>query len=107
MSDVRILDTVVLRGADVDAWTAAWRHDYLPGAVQRGLTLVESWREHVDTDAIAVHTLWKLPGAKAFFGMRAAAGADPAVAAFWADTDALAVRRTRHVGLVDTPEVTA
>jgi hypothetical protein len=98
---VRIQDTVVLPGAEVVSWTAKLRAEYVPGAVGRGLILESIAREHVDTDAVAVHILWTLPSVGAFFGMRSRAGTDPAVADFWAATDAVALRRTRHVTAVD------
>lgn len=100
---MRVHDTVVLRRDDVDSWTDRLRREYVPGAAGRGLTLASVAHEHVGTDTVAVHILWTLPGVGAFFGMRAAAGADPDVAAFWSATDKVAVRRERHVTAV-TPE---
>ncbi|MFF1736669.1 hypothetical protein, partial [Streptomyces sp. NPDC058247] len=48
-------------------------------------------------DNVAVRILWSLPDSGAFFAARAAAGADPRVAAFWAYTDEIALDRDRHV----------
>lgn len=98
---VRVHDTVVLRRGDADSWTERLRREYAPGAARRGLTLESVAREHVGTDTVAVHILWTLPGIRAFFGMRAAAGTDPSVAAFWSATDSIAVRRERHVTALD------
>ncbi|MDI2131963.1 NIPSNAP family protein [Yinghuangia seranimata] len=97
---VRVQDTVVLAHGEVAAWEADFRTRYVPGAERRGLTLAEVWHEHVGTADVAVHILWTLPSIGAFYGMRAAAGADPEVARFWADTDAVAVRRERHIAHV-------
>lgn len=96
-AQVRIHDVVVLPCAEVTAWTGEFRREYVPGAVRRGLTLDSVAHEHVGTDTTAVHILWTLPTVGAFFGMRHQAGTDPSVAAFWAATDARAVRRERHV----------
>ncbi len=98
---MRIHDTVVLHRGDVESWTERLHREYAPGAARRGLALDSVAHEHVGTDAVAVHILWTLPGVRAFFGMRAAAGTDPAVAAFWSATDKIAVRRERHVTAVD------
>ncbi|MGW0662607.1 hypothetical protein [Streptodolium elevatio] len=94
---VRIHDTVVLQRGHADSWTERLRREYAPGAARRGLALESVAREHVGTDTVAVHILWTLPGIRAFFGMRAAAGTDPSVAAFWSATDEIAVRRERRV----------
>lgn len=94
---VRIHDTVVLPIGEVAGWIGGLHRDYVPGAAARGLALESVAREHVGADTVAVHILWTLPSVGAFFGMRAAAGADPAVAEFWGGTDRIAVERRRHV----------
>ncbi|MGV9412060.1 hypothetical protein ACWDOP_19275 [Nocardia sp. NPDC003693] len=94
---VRVLDRVVLPADRVEDWLAGWRADYVPGAFTRGLRAPHVWRAHLGADAVALHIVWELPGIYDFYGMRAAAGADPAVAEFWARTDALALERQRHV----------
>lgn len=55
------------------------------------------WRAWTGPDTVAVRILWSLPDSGAFFAARAAAGADPRVAAFWAYTDEIAMDRDRHV----------
>ena len=72
---------------------------YLPGARERGMTLEGSWvappLELSDADTHLV-LLWSLPDVAAFWSMRGRAGADPGVAAFWAEIDALVTRRERR-----------
>ncbi|MFE2989662.1 hypothetical protein [Streptomyces sp. NPDC059262] len=97
MSGVQVLDVVLLAGDDVDEWLRRWRAEYLPGAVDRGMVEERLWRAWTGPDTVAVRILWSLPDSGAFFAARAAAGADPRVAAFWAYTDEIAKDRDRHV----------
>jgi len=73
---------------------------YRTGAEARGLTLVGSWiappAELPDRDSELL-LLWSLPDLAAFWSMRGAAAADPAVAALWSEIDAIAVRRERRL----------
>ncbi len=94
---VQVVDQVELSAGNVDGWLERWRTGYLPGAQQRGLTLVGSARRFTGHDSVAVTITWELPEPYAFYAMRAAAAADPSVAAFWAETDELAASRDRHV----------
>ncbi|UFS96171.1 hypothetical protein [Nocardia huaxiensis] len=94
---VHVLDRVILPAERVESWLRAWRRDYLPGAVQRGLRAPHVWRAHHDPDSVELHISWELSGIYEFYGMRGAAAADPAVARFWAETDAIAVARERQV----------
>jgi hypothetical protein len=95
---VTIFDDIVLPVDAVDHWFAQWRADYLPAATERGLHLAGAWRGFTeDPENVAVVIQWTLPTVGAFFGSRGRGGADPAVAAFWAATDQLAIRRERRV----------
>ncbi|MFB7717648.1 hypothetical protein [Nocardia sp. NPDC056100] len=102
---VRVLDRVILPADQVEDWLARWRTDYLPGATARGLLGPQLLREHAGTDAVALQIIWELPGIYDFYGMRAAAAADPAVTEFWAATDALALGRERHVMAVQEEQL--
>jgi hypothetical protein len=95
---VTIFDDIVLPVDAVDAWFDRWRADYLPAAAERGLQLAGAWRGYTeDPENAAVVIQWTLPTVGAFFGSRGKGGADPAVAAFWAATDEIAIRRERRV----------
>ncbi|GAB2546509.1 hypothetical protein [Nocardia heshunensis] len=94
---VRVVDRIVLPVDRAESWLTFWRSDYLPGATARGLRAPQVLREYTGTDSVAVQIVWELPGIYDFYGMRGAAAGDPSVAAFWSDTDAVAVTRERHV----------
>ncbi|WP_405752309.1 NIPSNAP family protein [Streptomyces sp. NBC_01411] len=93
---VQVHDRVVLEVDDAGPWLERWREDYLPRARTRGMTLRGVYRAHTGTGTVALSVVWTLPSPYAFYEMRAAAAADPEVAAFWAYTDALAVERDRR-----------
>ena len=92
-------DRIEVPARALDALRALLHGRYLPGARARGMTLAE---EAVSPPLVPAHgeaTLWlrwTLPDLAAWWAMRAAAGA-PAVAAFWAEVDALGGRRERVV----------
>ncbi|MFE3190446.1 hypothetical protein ACFXHA_15635 [Nocardia sp. NPDC059240] len=94
---VRVVDRIVLPVDRAEDWLTHWRGEYLPGATARGLRAPQVLREYTGADSVAVQIVWELPGIYDFYGMRGAAAADPAVAAFWSRTDAVAVTRERHV----------
>lgn len=94
---VRVVDRIVLPADRAEDWLTRWRSDYLPGATARGLRSPQVLHQHTGTDSVAVQIIWDLPGIYDFYGMRGAAAADPAVSAFWSDTDAVALTRERHV----------
>ncbi|MVU76213.1 hypothetical protein GPX89_03030 [Nocardia sp. ET3-3] len=94
---VRVLDRIVLPADRAEDWLCRWRDEYLPGANARGLRAPQVLHEHTGADSVAVQIIWELAGIYEFYGMRGAAAADPGVAAFWSDTDAVALTRERHV----------
>ena len=95
--EIGIMDRVTLPRSEADPWIERLQHEYRPSAEARGLTLAGVWRTRADeSDAIEVVVLWTLPGPREFFGMRATSHTE-AVAAWWRETDALALRRERRV----------
>ncbi|MGF6880781.1 hypothetical protein ABIA39_000662 [Nocardia sp. GAS34] len=94
---VNILDRITIRLDDVGTWLERWQREYLPGAQRRGMRVVRRWRSFADVGAITVHVLWEIDGVYPFYGMRGAAGGDPAVAEFWAWADEHVVSRDRSV----------
>ena len=92
---VAILDRVTLPRAEVPAWVERLQREYRPTAEARGYTFAGLWQTHAeDTEAIEVVVLWTLPGPRDFFRSRAPSHE---AKAWWRDTDALAIRRERHV----------
>lgn len=95
---VAVVDRVLLPAGDAESWLDRLRAEYVPGAAERGMRLADSWWSYVGPDLIEVTVRWELPDVVAFWAMRFAAGRDESVAAWWAETDALAVERHRTVG---------
>ncbi len=95
---VWIVDRVVLRPGQLRAWRELFERDYLPGARERGMSLVGHWvsppLELADRQA-EVLAVWSLPDAEAFWPARIGGGADPDVARFWEEAGALIARRER------------
>lgn len=100
---VVILDEVVLASDEVERWRASWEASYLPAATERGLRLRGVWQGWTeDPELVKVVVCWSVPRIGRFWAARWQATDDPDVTAFWAFTDALAVRRERSV-LEDLP----
>lgn len=94
---VKVVDRVTLPRAEVDDWLAGWERRYRPLAEARGFTLEGVWQTRATpTHAVEVVVEWRLPDVRAFFRARAG-GHDAATARWWADTDAIALDRTRSV----------
>jgi hypothetical protein len=92
-----IIDRVVLPRSAADEWVKKLRHEYRPVAEARGLALKSVWETRAPAArAVEVMIVWTLPDVRAFWRVRATAD-DPAVAAWWEHTDAVAVTRTRRV----------
>lgn len=96
LATVRVVDNVLLPSDQVEPWLARWRTDYLPAARARGMTMVTLARRYAGPETVAVHITWNVPGIYEFYAVRGAAAADPGVARFWSETDAVAVGRDRH-----------
>ncbi|MFI0350719.1 hypothetical protein [Actinomadura sp. 9N407] len=101
MTEVNVLETIVLPADEEGRWLERWREDYLPAARSRGLRHERTWRSHEGPDTIALHILWWLSSPYDFYAMRTAAGRDPSVAEFWAATDTVARTRERRVMAVE------
>jgi len=102
MNDARavaVIDRVVLPAENATEWVDRMRAEYAPGAAERGMQLADSWWAYVGPDQIEVTLRWELPDSATFWAMRFAAARDESVAAWWADTDAMAVERHRVVGV--------
>jgi hypothetical protein len=94
---IKVVDRVTLSRADAAAWVRRLRADYEPVAVARGLHLDGVWETRADApNAVELVVVWTLPDVRSFWRARAGA-ADPAVAAWWQHTDALALSRSRRV----------
>ena len=100
MAAVFIEDRIRVPSGRLEAVRTLLSERYLAGAAKRGLTLVGSWIAPPaelpghDTELLL---LWSLPDLAAFWSMRGAVAADPAVAALWGRVDALAVCRERRL----------
>ena len=94
---VRVVDRVTLpRGAAHD-WVARLHGEYRPRAEARGYALGGVWQTRAaEPHAVDVVVEWHLPGVREFFRSRAASH-EPDTIRWWAETDALALGRTRSV----------
>lgn len=94
---VVVVDRVTLPRDDAAAWVERMQREYRPLAESRGYALAGVWQTRaVAPRAVEVVVEWRLPGVREFFRSRARSH-DPAILRWWADTDALALARTRSV----------
>ena len=94
---VTIVDRVTLPRAEADDWIRRLHREYRPDAEARGYTLAGVRRARAaHGHAVEVVVEWHLPGPRAFFRSRAGSH-DPAVLAWWAATDGVALARSRSV----------
>jgi hypothetical protein len=94
---IAIVDRVVLPRSETGAWLRQLHGEYRPIAEARGLNLKSVWATRAPAArAVEVMVVWTLPDVRTFWRARAGA-ADPSVTAWWQDTDAIAVARTRRV----------
>jgi hypothetical protein len=99
MAAVFVEDRIVVPPGRLAAVRALLAERYLGPARERGLALLGAWitpPAELPGHASELLLLWSLPDLAAFWRMRGAAAADPAVAALWAELDALASRRERR-----------
>jgi hypothetical protein len=94
---VAVIDRVLLPAGEARSWLDRLRTEYAPGACDRGMRLADTWWGYVGPDAIEVTVRWELPDVASFWAMRHAARTDRSLAAWWAETDAVAVERHRTV----------
>lgn len=100
MSAVYLLDQLTVRPGRLAACREALSERYLQGARRRGMQLVGAWSAppvEVEEEPTELFVLWRVAGVGEFFAMRGAAGADPDVAAFWREVEALSLCRSRRV----------
>lgn len=104
-SRIYVLDELVARPGMADACRRAYLERYAPGARQRGMRL-ELVRMTpplaLSAASSTLQFLWSVENVQAWWAMRAAAGADPAVHAWWAQVHSLTVSRRRCM-LTDLP----
>jgi len=92
---VAVLDRITLPRGEVGRWIERMHQEYRPRAEERGLTLVGVWQTRAENaDTVEVTVLWTLPGPREFFRSRATS---LEAAAWWRETDAIALRRDRRV----------
>jgi hypothetical protein len=101
---VFVLDRMRVRTGRLDEVRTGLRERYLPGARARGMELVGSWADPVGgtDEGRDLFVLWRLPDLAGFWAMRGAAAADPTVAAWWQESDALLLERERRL-LAEAP----
>jgi len=93
--EVGVLDRVTLPRRKAGPWIERMHREYRPAAEARGLTLTGMWQTRAeDPHAVEVVLLWTLPGPREFFATRATSHE---ATEWWRDTDAIALRRERHV----------
>ena len=98
MDEVYILDRITVRPGRLREYQALLRERYLPLATARGMTLVGQWFTppiELDDAPNDLVLLWSVPGPEGFWTMRRQAR-DPAITAWWAESDALTLGRERQ-----------
>lgn len=96
---IHLLDEFVVEPAQLPALRALLTERYLPGARERGLALAGEWVSPpvaIPGEPNTLWLLWRLPDVAGWWQMRFQAGADPAVAALWAELAPLCRARRRH-----------
>jgi len=92
---VAILDRVTLPRGEAPGWVERLHREYRPRAEARGYRYAGSWQTHAaDAETVEVVVLWTVRGPREFFGTRARSHE---ATAWWRETDAIALRRERHV----------
>lgn len=95
---VHVIDEIVAQPGEAKALLDDYLARYAPGARARGMVLEQvlvSPPMWLDDQSNTVSFRWSLPDAAAWWQMRFVGGADPEVAAWWAEVDARAVSRRR------------
>jgi hypothetical protein len=97
---VKVVDRVTLPRDAAEAWVRRLHRDYRPIAEARGYRLEGVWQTRAaapgEPGSVDVVVEWHLPGVREFFRSRAGSHAPEAVG-WWAETDAIALARTRSV----------
>ncbi len=99
MSEVHILDEIVLQPDELHTVLQLLEKDYLPGLAGRHtLSLAQRWVSppvRLGEQPNTLWLLWKVENIYGYYTMRGTAG--PEVIAFWAAVDKLCLQRRRHV----------
>lgn len=105
-----VQDKINLAAADLPRLRRLVEERYLPAARARGLVLMDSGISPplaLDRQPNTLWLRWQLADIGAFWTMRAMAGMDPGVAAFWAEVDSFCPARQRDFlrpdGLTEAP----
>ncbi len=99
MTTLYVVDELVARPGDAQALLQDYLERYVPGARARGMALDRVLVSPPLWLANGSNTLtitWSLAGVAQWWQMRVLAGADAAVAAWWAEMDERVVSRQRH-----------
>lgn len=95
---ITILDEIQLPAGELSSTVQRLESHYLPAAEGRGLKLIAKWVSPPVVLQDQPNTLWlqwQVADTMSYYGMRAGQTED--VAAFWAEVDAIADARRRHV----------
>ena len=98
LDPIYVLDELELYPGKLDAFRTALSREYLPGAEQRGMTLLHTWvTPPVEMDEIPVRVIlvWRLEGVPGFWTMRSQ-NATPEIAAWWERCQDFVESRTRR-----------
>ncbi len=99
MSEVNILDEIVLQPGDIAEVLKLLESEYLPGLQSRHtLSLSRRWVSppvQLKGQNNTLWLLWAVTDVMGYYTMRGTAG--PEVTAFWAAVDKLCLQRRRHV----------
>lgn len=94
---VLVVDRVTLPRSEAATWVERMHREYRPLAESRGYVLGGVWQTRATAPhAVEIVIEWRLPGVREFFRSRAGS-THPAILRWWADTDAVALGRTRAV----------
>lgn len=96
---IGILDQIDVHPDNINALLSLIETQYLPGAINRGMSLRSTWISPPVALTNATNSLWvmwEVPDVGAWWNMRFQSGADPSVASYWKAVDELCVSRQRH-----------
>jgi hypothetical protein len=94
-----VQDRIRVPASDLPRLRALLENHYLPAAQNRGLVLMDSGISpplHTADPPCTFWLHWQLADVGAFWAMRAMAGMDPGVTAFWTEVDSFCPGRTRE-----------
>jgi len=95
---INILDEIQLPAGELQGLLQRLQEQYLPTAEGRGLTLANQWVSPPmvrDSEPNTLWLQWQVADEMSYYAMRA--GQTEQIATFWAEVDAIASERRRHV----------